>query len=52
MYIPVFAQLADSFVLSKLRTATEGRMRIALSGDAAIICDTQEFLTDLQIKLK
>jgi long-subunit acyl-CoA synthetase (AMP-forming) len=32
MYIPVLAQLADSFVLSKVRAATGGRLRVALSG--------------------
>ena len=51
MHIPVYAQLADSFILSKLRAATGGRLRIALSGSAAISRDTQEFLTALQIML-
>ena len=30
MYIPVLAQLADIFILSIVRAATEGRLRIAL----------------------
>ena len=43
--IPILAQLADSFVLSGVRAATGGRLRIAMSGGAAISRDTQEFLT-------
>ncbi|KAF8968685.1 long-chain-fatty-acid-CoA-ligase [Flammula alnicola] len=43
--VPVLAQLADSVVLSGVRTATGGRLRIALSGGAAISRETQEFLT-------
>jgi long-chain acyl-CoA synthetase len=43
--IPILAHLADTFVLSSVRAATGGRMRIALSGGAAISRDTQEFLT-------
>ena len=41
--IPVLAQLANTFVLSKLRAATRGRLYIALSGDATISRDTQDF---------
>ena len=43
--IPILAQLADSFVLSSVRAATGGRLRIAFSGGAAISHDTQEFLS-------
>ncbi|KAF9474969.1 long-chain-fatty-acid-CoA-ligase [Pholiota conissans] len=43
--LPVFSQLADSVVLSGVRAATGGRLRIALSGGAAISRETQEFLT-------
>ena len=42
---PVLAQLADTLVLSTVRAATGGRLRIALSGGAAISRDTQKFLT-------
>lgn len=44
--IPVLAQLADSVVLTGVRAATGGRLRIALSGGAAISRETQEFLTN------
>lgn len=43
--VPVLAALADSVVLSGVRAATGGRLRIALSGGAAISRETQEFLT-------
>ncbi|KAF8800344.1 long-chain-fatty-acid-CoA-ligase [Phlegmacium glaucopus] len=43
--IPVLAQLADSAVLSSVRAATGGRLRIAMSGGASISRDTQEFLS-------
>ena len=43
--IPVLAQIADNLILSGVRAATGGRLRIALSGGAAISRDTQEFLT-------
>ena len=42
---PILAQLADSVVLSGVRAATGGRLRIALSGGAAISRETQEFLS-------
>ncbi|PPQ69699.1 hypothetical protein CVT24_001199 [Panaeolus cyanescens] len=42
---PVLSQLADSVVLAGVRAATGGRLRIALSGGAAISRETQEFLT-------
>ncbi|KAH9476805.1 Long-chain-fatty-acid--CoA ligase 2 [Psilocybe cubensis] len=43
--IPLFAQLADSIVLGGVRAATGGRLRIAMSGGAAISQETQEFLS-------
>ena len=43
--VPVLAQLADSVVLSGVRAATGGRLRLALSGGAAMSRETQEFLT-------
>ncbi|KAF4611844.1 hypothetical protein D9613_003770 [Agrocybe pediades] len=43
--IPILAGLADSVVLAGVRAATGGRLRIALSGGAAISRETQEFLT-------
>jgi long-chain acyl-CoA synthetase len=43
--LPGLSQLADSLVLSKVRQATGGRLRIALSGGAALSRQTQEFLT-------
>ncbi|KAG6908726.1 hypothetical protein DXG01_003571 [Tephrocybe rancida] len=43
--VPVIGQIADSVVLSGVRAATGGRLRIALSGGAAISRETQEFLT-------
>jgi long-chain acyl-CoA synthetase len=43
--VPVLAQLADSAILSGVRAATGGQLRIALSGGAAISRSTQEFLS-------
>ena len=43
--VPVLAQLADSAILSGVRAATGGRLRIAMSGGAAISRSTQEFLS-------
>ncbi|KAJ6477729.1 long-chain-fatty-acid-CoA-ligase [Mycena sanguinolenta] len=42
---PVLGKLADSVVLSSVRAATGGRLRIAMSGGAAISRETQEFLS-------
>jgi long-chain acyl-CoA synthetase len=42
--IPVLSYLADTLIFSGVRAATGGRLRIALSGGAAISRDTQEFL--------
>jgi long-chain acyl-CoA synthetase len=41
---PILSQLADAIVLSGVRAATGGRLRIALCGGAAISRETQEFL--------
>ena len=49
--IPILAQLADKFVLSKVRGATGGRLRIGLSGGAAISRETQEFLSTVLLLL-
>jgi long-chain acyl-CoA synthetase len=43
--VPGLAQLADAVVLSGVRAATGGRLRLALSGGAALSRETQEFLT-------
>ncbi|KAF8170269.1 hypothetical protein K438DRAFT_1982789 [Mycena galopus ATCC 62051] len=41
----VLGSLADSVILSSVRAATGGRLRIAMSGGAAISRETQEFLS-------
>jgi long-chain acyl-CoA synthetase len=43
--VPVLAGLADTVVLSAVRAATGGKLRLALSGGAALSRETQEFLT-------
>lgn len=43
--VPGLSQLADSVVLSNVRAATGGRLRLALSGGAALSRETQEFLS-------
>jgi long-chain acyl-CoA synthetase len=43
--VPVLSQLADTAVLSSVKAATGGRLRLALSGGAALSRETQEFLT-------
>ncbi|KAJ7712337.1 hypothetical protein B0H16DRAFT_1892429 [Mycena metata] len=43
--VPVAGRLADSVVLSGVRAATGRRLRIAMSGEAAISRGTQEFLS-------
>ncbi|KAG6853150.1 hypothetical protein C0991_006557 [Blastosporella zonata] len=43
--VPVLSQIADSVVLSGVRAATGGRLRLALSGGAAVSRETQEFLS-------
>ncbi|KAK0216304.1 long-chain-fatty-acid-CoA-ligase [Armillaria fumosa] len=42
--VPVLGYLADTVVLGGVRAATGGRLRVALSGGAAISKETQEFL--------
>ncbi|KAL0952534.1 hypothetical protein HGRIS_006793 [Hohenbuehelia grisea] len=42
---PGLAQLADAAVLSGVRAATGGRLRLALNGGAALSKETQEFLS-------
>ena len=42
--IPGLAQLADSLVLSQIKAATGGRLRLAMCGGAALSHETQEFL--------
>ncbi|KAF7343931.1 Long-chain-fatty-acid-CoA ligase [Mycena venus] len=42
---PVLGKLADSVILSSVRAATGGRLRIAMSGGASISRETQEFLS-------
>ncbi|KAM6493472.1 long-chain-fatty-acid-CoA-ligase [Amanita muscaria] len=41
--IPILSYLADSIVFSGIRAATGGRLRLALSGGAALSKETQEF---------
>ncbi|KAK2465148.1 hypothetical protein APHAL10511_002840 [Amanita phalloides] len=49
--IPVVSQLADSVVLAGVRAATGGRLRVALSGGAALSRETQEFLSAALVTL-
>ncbi|KAF8824666.1 hypothetical protein HHX47_DHR8000422 [Lentinula edodes] len=42
--VPVLSQVADSVVLKNVRAATGGRLRITLSGGAALSHETQKFL--------
>lgn len=43
--VPGLKQVMDSVVLSAVREQTGGRLRIAMSGGAALSSETQEFLT-------
>jgi len=43
--VPGLSQLADSAVLSNVKAATGGRLRLAMSGGAPLSHETQEFLT-------
>jgi long-chain acyl-CoA synthetase len=43
--VPVLAGLADSVVLSKVRSATGGRLLFTMNGGAGISPDTQDFLS-------
>lgn len=42
---PVLSDVADATVLSSVRAATGGRLRLAMSGGAALSRETQEFLS-------
>ncbi|KIK66568.1 hypothetical protein GYMLUDRAFT_239489 [Collybiopsis luxurians FD-317 M1] len=42
--VPVLSKVADEVVLKKVRKATGGRLRISLSGGAALSEETQKFL--------
>ena len=42
--IPILSQVVDSVVMSKVKAATGGRLRIALSGGAPLSSETHEFL--------
>lgn len=42
--VPVLAQVVDATILAQVKAATGGRLRLALSGGAAISKTTQEFL--------
>lgn len=42
--VPVLGSLLDSLVLSQVRAATGGKLRVGLCGGAAISKDTQEFM--------
>jgi long-chain acyl-CoA synthetase len=43
--LPGLSQLADAAVLNNIKLATGGRLRLALSGGAALSKETQEFLS-------
>lgn len=43
--VPVLSHIADAVVFSGVRAATGGRLRLALSGGAALSKETQEFLS-------
>ena len=43
--IPGLSQLADAAVLNNIKQATGGRLRLALSGGAALSKETQDFLS-------
>ncbi|KAG2119405.1 hypothetical protein DEU56DRAFT_122158 [Suillus clintonianus] len=43
--LPGLSQLADAAVLNNIKQATGGRLRLALSGGAALSKETQEFLS-------
>jgi long-chain acyl-CoA synthetase len=42
--VPLLKTVVDSVVFAKIRQATGGRLRLALSGGAALSRETQEFL--------
>jgi long-chain acyl-CoA synthetase len=43
--VPVLTGMVESVILSQIKSATGGRLRLALSGGAALSKDTQEFLS-------
>ncbi|KAH9957523.1 acetyl-CoA synthetase-like protein [Russula dissimulans] len=43
--VPILKSVVDTVVFAKIRQATGGRLRLALSGGAALSRETQEFLT-------
>jgi long-chain acyl-CoA synthetase len=43
--VPVAKNVVDTLVFSKIKQATGGRLRLAMSGGAALSKETQEFLT-------
>ena len=49
--VPGLSELADSAVFSQVRAATGGRLRLALSGGAALSEETQELLTLALVKM-
>jgi len=49
--IPLLSSAADAVVFSKVRAQTGGRLRLALSGGAAISKETQEFLETALVQI-
>jgi long-chain acyl-CoA synthetase len=49
--VPGLAQIADAVVLNKVKAATGGRLRLALSGGASLSKETQEFLNVALVQL-
>ncbi|KAI0323620.1 long-chain-fatty-acid-CoA-ligase [Cubamyces sp. BRFM 1775] len=43
--VPGLSQLVDSAIFSQIKSATGGKLRLALSGGAALSAETQEFLS-------
>ena len=43
--VPGLSQLVDAVVMSQIKAATGGKLRLALSGGAALSKETQEFLS-------
>ena len=43
--VPILSHVADAVVFRRVRAATGGRLRLALSGGAALSKETQEFLS-------
>lgn len=42
--VPILSQVVDAVVMSKVKAATGGRLRLALSGGAPLSAETHEFL--------